>query len=234
VIALSITGSLANATLITFPIGTPVTTTFDPFAFFFQSVDRDGFRFRKQFGSLSINTIDYDGAHPQGGGLYVGDTNVGTTLWMSRLDGQPFGLLSLNILERNSTTGLRLTLGARPHGGSPFDSFEEEFPFDLDTTTYDTFDVAAADPRFASVDYVAFFSVESPLVDPSETNYIIDHATVSFVPEPVTPVFLALGFAGLVGSRQGRLREINYPPHRLHSPSPPGGLAGHPTTTEAM
>jgi hypothetical protein len=103
---------------------------------------------------------------------------------MSRLDGQPFGLDSLSILERNGPTGLSLTLAARHHETGAF--FEEEFPFDLNTTTYDTFNVAAADSRFASVDYVTFVSVESPFVDPSETNFIIDRAAIVLPgPNPV-------------------------------------------------
>ena len=168
-----------KANEITFPVGTPVTTVFTPN--FAQYVDRDGFRFNKFLGSLSINSINYDGAHPGGGGLFVGAAGNETSLTMSRLDGQPFGIESLTILERNGPTGLALTLGARPHGGMPSDFIEQEFLFDLNTSTYDTFDIAAADPRFASVDYVTFISVESPFVDPSSTNYIIDRITYSAV-----------------------------------------------------
>ena len=176
--------SQIRAAEITFPVGTPVTTIFSPN--YAQYVERDGFRFNKFLGSLSINSINYDGAHPGGGGLYVGAGE--TSLTMSRLDGQPFGLQSLTILETNNPTGLKLTLGARPHGGLPTDFIEEEFLFDLNTNTYDTFDVAATDPRFASVDYVTFISVESPFVDPSETNFVLDRVVYSF-PNPLAGDF---------------------------------------------
>lgn len=177
-----------KAVEISFPVATTVGNVFTPS--YYQYVERDEFRFTKQFGGLSINAANYDGNHPTGGGLYVGIMGLETTLVMQRQDGQPFSLNSLTILERNSPTGLSLTLGAKPHGSLPGDSIEEEFAFDRDTATYDTFDVLAANDRFASVDYVTFVSVESPFVDPSATNYIID-SIVTSPSGPVGPVISA-------------------------------------------
>lgn len=178
----------ADAAEVTFPAGTLVTAVYAPS--YFQVVERDEFRFYKQLGGLSINAANYDGNHPSGGGLFVGIMGLETTVRMERVDGQPFSLEGVTILERNSPSGLALTLGAKPHGSAPGDSIEEEFAFDRNTSTYDTFDVLAVNDRFASVDYVTFVSVESPFVDPSATNYVIDRLMTA-ASGPVVPAVSA-------------------------------------------
>jgi hypothetical protein len=193
-----------HADLVRFPVGTPVGFSSDLFGTV-RTVERNGFEFTMRNGLLSINPNNIDGAHPDGGGLFVfhGEEQP---LIFDRLDGQPFGLQSASILELNTTTGLRLTVAAIHHGTGAF--FEHEFSFDLNTTTYDTLDFAAVDPRFLSVRSVRFVSLESPLVDPSNTNYIID--SLSIVPEP--SFFWLFSFSTLlqIGRRPiHKSRQIN-------------------------
>lgn len=178
---------------ITFPVGTPVTTIYSPS--YYQYVDVAGFRFTRQLGGIWINASDLDGAHPEGGGLYVAMMGVETTMRMSRIDGRPFGLVGMSVLETNNPTGLVLTIGARPHSGMP-SSIEAEFPFDLNRRTYDYFDVNAQDEGFENVDFVTFVSIDSPFVDPANANFVLDRITVVVVPEPASAWLLALGLTG--------------------------------------
>lgn len=171
----------ARGTTITFPVGTPIAT--DYVGFLSQTVERDGFTFRRLYGGLWINTFSSGGLHP--GGLGVGVLYEGATLplGMGGVGSLPFSLEAVTILETDSPSGLMLTVVGHQPGAAT--SFEVELPFDLDTTTYDSFDLLAADARFALVDS-ATFEVKTEIISPGEEAYIVD-AVVATIDTASTP-----------------------------------------------
>lgn len=168
-------------TTVTFPVGTPVQTNWGQ-GTFTHVVDRDGFRFSKILGHLSINTWDTNGLHP--GGLYVNQSGSDTQTYMDLLTPEPFALERIIANERDVTTGLSLILNCREFGTGVY--FLIELPFDLDIFTYDTFDVAELDPRLANLDWVGIEAFTENVPE-AHDPYVLDQLVVSFPTPADTP-----------------------------------------------
>ncbi len=165
-----------SAELITFPVGTQVHYNAQNIWW----VDHPPFTFSR-WGGLSINTWNTVDIHP--GGLSVAPLYVDGPRWLSiNANGDAFSLERFTAIETpgslSAPTGLRLIVTAYQAGTGDF--FEAELPFDLNVHTYDTWDLLAADERFAAVTSAAI-DIETPYVDPDNYAYILDTVTAGLI-----------------------------------------------------
>ncbi|MEZ6062948.1 MAG: tandem-95 repeat protein [Planctomycetaceae bacterium] len=177
---------VTDSGLVTFPVGTTITNIFRTGSMS-SVVERNGYSFTitglNTYGLMSINTSDFDGVHPDGGGLLMRQADYARyPVIVRRLDGQPFGIRTAAIREDSTASGLQLPIFGKHHETGA--SFSNDFIFDRDPTTYDVFDFAAADERFLSVDYLVIYPVESTVIEPIITTHTIDYLDVFSLSAP--------------------------------------------------
>lgn len=136
---------------ITFPVGT--TIYYDQYLYY--HCDRPPLHFRR-FGGLFINNFSDSYLHK--GGLSVPRLNSDfRTLTFWNTTGAPFAVTELVAVEApfegSVPTGTFLNIRAKVHGTNTI--LDEDFSFDLNNKTYDTFRLAQRDIRFLAVDWVS-------------------------------------------------------------------------------
>ncbi|MCA9010427.1 MAG: tandem-95 repeat protein [Planctomycetaceae bacterium] len=161
---------------VTFPVGTSVNNIFN-IGSMSSVVERNGYSFTMSgantYGLVSINNANVDGAHPDGGGLLMRQSDYGRyPVVVRRIDGQPFGIRTAAIREDSTASGLQIPIAGVSHETGV--AFSYDFIFDRDPATFDIFDFAATDGRFLSVDYLVISPVESTVIEPIITTHIID------------------------------------------------------------
>jgi hypothetical protein len=175
---LGLSTSAALAETITFPVGTPVTSSAGAY-----TVIVGDYQFTKNF-YLAIN--DSSDTYTHEGGLWVQDTG-GVGVMVERLDGQAFSFDSFTAIERPFVTGTPVYdpyVLAAYAAGSPF-PFGSILYTDYDNHTYDTFYPVAVNPKYADITAVWI---------QNDYPFILDSITLTTpVPEPETWAMLLAG-----------------------------------------
>jgi hypothetical protein len=165
--------SVCSAEEITFPVGTPV--YYDSNLYW--HCNRPPLHFQR-FGGFSINTNNSAPWHA--GGLLVPRLDSDNkTLWITKPDGGAFSFDQFvaveSPFESSAPTGVHLIVGGKVAGQAIY--FSQEFFFDGNNTTYDTFLPVAADSRFSSIDWVSV-NIDSTIgVD--NIAYILDRVLIT-------------------------------------------------------
>ena len=159
----------AGAETVTFPVGTTVTSSGGTY-----TVIRGDYKFSRT-GALSINT--FVDAYRHAGGLYVGAPSAGVKI--ERVDGQPFSIENMSIMERPGTsspfTQVSFSLSGYPPGVAI--PISRSFVGDGSSQNYDYHMVRASDPRFGNVTSAYLTSTYTFILDVISLGPVAENVT---------------------------------------------------------